>query len=194
MKNASFALVIALGLGVGPRAYCCQTVATTAVWGWYWMGADCHGCKKLGLELLLDGKTVYRCSIRVSRIERDEASSKHLARTLVFSFKGGHNFQGEYPTTPQQTIEVNIWQAGADPDMLILGLSFVSSGQKGRIVLNTLHFAKPDRAFEMLLDRGLVIRTYPLPRSRPQPPRARSGQRTVSLSRDCAACASGLGA
>jgi hypothetical protein len=168
MKNAFFALVIALGLGAAPTTYWCQTLAPTSLWGWYWLEGDCRGCKKLRLELLLDGKSLYRCSIRVRRVERDKASSEHLARTLVFSFKGGHNFQNEYPTTPQQTIEVNIWQAGAEPDMLILGLSFVTKGQRGRIVLNTLHFAAPDRASEMLLDRGLLIRTYPEPRPRPQ--------------------------
>jgi hypothetical protein len=110
-------------------------------------------------------------------MERDKAATMHLARTLVFSFKGGHNFQNEYPTTPQQTIEVNVWQAGAEPDLLMLRLSFVSKGQNGRILLNTLHFAAPDRTSEMLLDRGLLVRTYPLPRSRPQSRGPHSGGR-----------------
>ena len=164
MKNAFFALAIALGLGVAPRTYWCQTVSPVSVWAWYWLDGDCRVCKKLGLELLLDGKSIYRGSLSVRRMERATVSSKHLARTLVFSFKGGHDFQGEYPTTPQEPIEVNIWQAGAEPGGVLLGISFAT---KNQIVLNTLHFAAPNRSSEMLLDPGLLIRTYPLPRSRP---------------------------
>jgi len=156
--------MIALGFRVVRSDYCSQALPSTPLWGWYWMGGDCRECKKLRLELLLDGKSLYRCSIFVRRIERDKVSSKDLERIRVFHIKGGHNFQNEYRTTPQQTIEVNMWQAGAEPDLLMLGLSFAT---KSQIVLNTLHFAAPDRPSEMLLDRGLLVRTYPEPRSRP---------------------------
>jgi len=162
-RNACSRLVIALALGAAPVAQRCQDAPRTSFWAWYLMEDDCRGCEKLGLELLLDGKSVHSCTLKVRHMERTKAlSSKHLARTFAFSFKGGHNFQNEYPTTPQDTIEVNIWQAGVESDELILGVSFVG---KHRILLNTLHFAKPDRASEMLLDPGLLIRTYPLPQS-----------------------------
>ena len=166
IRNAYLALFVALALGVAPTGCLCQTLPPASVWAWYWVDGDCRGCEKLGLELLLDGKSVHCCTLKVRRMERTKAlSSKHLARTFVFSFKGGHNFQDEYPTSPQDTIQCNIWQAGVESDVLILGVSFVGGH---RILLNTLHFARPDRSSQMLLDRGLVIRTYPLPRSRPQ--------------------------
>ena len=43
---------------------------------------------------------------------KDLLSARDTAgRKLVFSFKGGHAFQGEYRTTPTQTIEANVWQS-----------------------------------------------------------------------------------
>jgi hypothetical protein len=164
IKSVAFALAVALRLGITPMPAWCQTLPPTSDLAWYWIQGDCGGCKKLRLELVLDGKSLYRCSFNIRRMERAAAGSKQPARTLVFSFNGGHNFQGEYRTTPQETIEANIWQAGAEPDGLLLGVSFVT---KHQIVLNTVHFAASDRSSEMPLDRGLLIRTYLEPRTRP---------------------------
>jgi hypothetical protein len=79
-------------------------------------------------------------------------------RKIVFHFKGGRIFQGEYRTLPTQTIEANVWQAGADPDTLLLGVTFVSD----RVLLNTIHLAKPGSPSESQMDRGIVVKTFPL--------------------------------
>ena len=57
---------------------------------------------------------------------------------------------------PTQTIEANIWQAGADPDALLLGVTFVSD----RVLLNSIHVAKPDTASASQVDRGVVLRAH----------------------------------
>ncbi|MBZ5782256.1 hypothetical protein, partial [Klebsiella aerogenes] len=69
---------------------------------------------------------------------------------------------GEYHTTSTQTIEGNIWQAGADPGDLILGVSFAT---KNQVLLNTIHIARPGSASSSEVDRGIVVRTFPIPRN-----------------------------
>ena len=60
---------------------------------------------------------------------------------------------------PDQEIEGNIWLAGADPDAMILGVSFVS---RGSIYMNTLHIAYPDRRQISEIEPGLIIITEPM--------------------------------
>ena len=55
-----------------------------------------------------------------------------------------------------QVIEGNVWQAGADPDALILGLSFSS---QRKIYMNTLHMATPDIVKRTEIEHGLIITT-----------------------------------
>ena len=66
---------------------------------------------------------------------------------------------GEYRTVHTQTIEGNVWQAGSDPDELLLGISFST---KNQVLLNTIHIAKPGRVSSSEVDRGIVVRTFPI--------------------------------
>lgn len=131
-----------------------QAGCTTGAWHWF---ETCDGARHLGLVVLLDGKSVYRSKFSVC-LNNNRPTPTAEERKVVFHFKGGHLFQGEYPTSPTQTIEGNIWQAGADPDVLLLGVTFVSD----RVLLNTIHTAKPDGQSVSELDRGIVVRTFPL--------------------------------
>lgn len=126
---------------------------------WYWF-SDCQPGKMMGVEVLLDGKSAYRTEFRICALERNDprsAGSPNIKK--AFYFYGGHTFQGEYHTTKRQRIEGDIWQAGADPDALLLGVSFMT---KNQVLLNTLHIAKPDNATESEIDAGIVVKTYPL--------------------------------
>jgi hypothetical protein len=130
-----------------------RSSAATGTWHWF---ESCGGTKKLGLVVLLDGKAIYRSRFPVCRKNGPTPTAEE--RKIVFHFKGGRVFQGEYRTLPTQRIEANIWQAGADPDALLLGVTFVSD----RVLLNTIHVAKPDSTSVSQLDRGIVVRTFPL--------------------------------
>lgn len=77
---------------------------------------------------------------------------------ISFHFSGGHTFQGTYHTKRTETIEGRIWQAGADPDDILLGVSFLAHDQAS---LNSIHIAKPGKPAESKLDPGLLIETYP---------------------------------
>jgi hypothetical protein len=132
---------------------------------WSWFG-DCSQKKYIGLEVALSRKVIYRSSFPVCPIDHYSEKVKDLlsargtpGRKLVFSFKGGHVFQGELRTTPAQTIEGNVWQSGTDPGVILLGLSFST---KKQVLLNTIHVAELDKAFTSEIDPGLTVRTFPI--------------------------------
>jgi hypothetical protein len=124
---------------------------------WFWFG-DCPNSKMMGMQVLLEGKSIYHSGFRACQLERTDANSKSEGKIMAFSFSGGHTFQASYRTSKSETIEVNIWQAGADPDGIVLGISFMARNQ---ILLNTIHIAKPGESTESTLDRALVFKTYP---------------------------------
>jgi len=131
-----------------------RSAAPYGVWNWF---ENCDAAR-LGLVVLLDGKTIYRSRFSVCRSNVPAPTAEQ--QKLVFHFRGGHMFQGRYRTVPTQMIDANIWQAGADPDALLLGVTFVSD----RVLLNTVHVAKPGSASSSELDHGIVVKTFPLRR------------------------------
>jgi|GEM_PF-1778441 len=124
--------------------------------GWHWF-QNCNEHKAMRLEVLLDGKIIYHSSFPICRANTGSNAARRQ-RVIAFYFKGGHVFQGEYHTAREQIIEGNIWQAGADSDAMLLGVSFSS---KKQVLLNTIHVAKPDSASASEVDRGIVVRTFP---------------------------------
>jgi hypothetical protein len=130
-----------------------RSSGTTAAWHWF---QSCGGrANHLGLVVLIDGNSVYRSQFPVCR--SNEPSPK---RTIAFHIKGGHVFRGDLRTSTTQTIAVNIQQASTDPAALPLRVTFVGD----RVLLNTIHVAKPDATSVSELDRGIEVRTFPLAR------------------------------
>jgi hypothetical protein len=150
-------VLAALGFAFIPAVLPAQDAPATRETLWTWFG-NCNQDRKMELELLMNGKAIYRSSFPICPISD---RSKETRKTIAFSIKGGHISQGEYHTTQSQTIEGNIWQAGADPGAILLGFSFSTANQ---ILLNTVHVAKPDRVSTSEIDRGIVVRTFPLDR------------------------------
>ncbi len=104
------------------------------VWTW---SKRCNDDHKLGVTVRLDRKVLYRGVLPICRGSRDAEDGR-----VEFHFAGGHTFQGEYRTRSTDSIEGDIWQAGGEPDALILGISFDAGKQ---ILLNTIHIAKPEK-------------------------------------------------
>lgn len=125
---------------------------------WSWFG-NCGEKRYMGLEVVLNGKVIHRSSFPICPIADRSEEIGPQQKTVVFSFKGGHVFQGEYHTARTQTIEGNIWQAGADPGTILLGVSFSTEKQ---VLLNTIHVAKPGSGSRSEIDRGLIVRTFPI--------------------------------
>jgi hypothetical protein len=110
---------------------------------------------------VVDGKVVHHSNFPVCRITDDALTAVAADEVVTFHFKGGHTFQDEYRTNKAQVIEGSIWEAGAETDGLLLGVSFVS---KGQILLNTIHISKEGSLSASEIDRGITVRTFPIQR------------------------------
>ncbi len=120
------------------------------VWTW---SKRCNGDYKLGVTVRLDGKVLYRGVLPICRGSRNAEDGR-----VEFHFAGGHTFQRDYRTRTTDSIEGDIWQAGGEPEALILGISFDTDKQ---ILLNSIHIAKPGKQTSSEVDKGLFITTYP---------------------------------
>lgn len=126
---------------------------------WFWFG-DCPKPNVMGIQVLLEGKSIYQSHFRACHMNRTIVNSQRQEKVRPsFRFSGGHTFQGTYHTRNNETIEGTIWQAGADPDDILLGVSFLTEKQ---VLLNTIHIVRPGKPTESELDTGLLIKTYPL--------------------------------
>jgi len=155
MRSSFF---VALILALTPTLSWSQTPQLAPEPLWYWFG-DCGEKTQMGLEVLLNGKVIYRSSFPVCPTSDRTKKTDQQQKTVAFSFKGGHLFQGEHHTTQTQTIEGNIWQAGNDPGAILFGVSFST---ERRVLLNTIHVAKLGAESTSEVDHGLVLRTFPI--------------------------------
>lgn len=121
------------------------------VWTW---SKRCNNNHRLGVKISVDGKVLYRGVLPICRGSRDAEDGRVEVR-----FAGGHTFQGEYRTRTTDSIEGDIWQAGGEPDALIIGISFDTGKQ---ILLNTVHVANPGKQTSSEVDKGIFITTYPV--------------------------------
>lgn len=124
---------------------------------WSWSG-ECPN-SMMAVQIVIKGRTIYRSSFRACKKQLRGANTERGQGTLIFRFSARHTFQATYRTAKSEEIEGNIWQAGADSDAILLGVSFVTHRQ---VLLNTIHVVKPCRPTQSILDRDLLIRTYPL--------------------------------
>ena len=147
--HAVFVAVLVAAPGVAQPSSVAEK--SDVVWTW---SKRCNDDYSLGVKIRLNGKVLYRGVLPICRGSRDAEDGR-----VEFHFAGGHTFQGEYHTRTTDPIEGDIWQAGGEPDALILGISFDTGKQ---IILNTIHIAKPEKRTSSEVDKGLLITTYPV--------------------------------
>ena len=125
------------------------------------------------VEVDFDRHVISQTSLPVCKSARSNVNAAGEQGTISFSFVAGRpivwrGYRSDHDTTrARQRITGDIWEAGADPDALILGAAF---GVRGRITMNTIHIAHPGKADTTQVARGLVVLTYlgparPWPRS-----------------------------
>lgn len=110
----------------------------------------------MGIEVRIDGKSVSKSSFPICKTT-NAADDHNKQKILAFTFRGGRKFQGEYQTSRDEQVEGNVWQAGADVEDLLLGISFLSRKQH-QILLNTIQIARPDRRSVEKLDPAFSLR------------------------------------
>jgi hypothetical protein len=130
---------------------------------WFWF-SSC-GPSKLVLQAKLDSQLIYGATIPICRKERDRDDGSGENKTLSFSAKPAHaikweGYRDDNPITKAGTaLTLDLWQAGADPGALLIGVT-VSDGHQ--LYMNTIHIAYPDKPSSTVLADGLVIDTRPL--------------------------------
>ncbi len=130
--------------------------------GWYWF-ATCGG-PSMTLELEFDTVTVYRASFPICRASTRSAATQGQGARIEFRFQSGRpiawsGYRDAVDTTRNgEVIEANVWLAGADPEAMILGLTFMRSH---RILMNTVHIAHPPTIDSTVVAPGIVVRTSP---------------------------------
>jgi hypothetical protein len=116
------------------------------------------------IEVRLDEDTLYKGSFPSCRASRSSSHSQGQASRLEFSFRPERaivwqGYREEDDTTASNDrLECQLWQAGADADAMVLGVTF-SDGRK--IFMNTLHIMKPGERTESEVADGLVLITHP---------------------------------
>jgi|SRR5580693_1535556 hypothetical protein len=159
-RSLSCLLLIAAATGIPTSSLAASQDSPPQTEGvWFWFG-DCPDGKLMGVQILIDRRTIYRGRFWMCLMERTDVNSqRQVDFKQTFYFRGGHAFQGRHRTTSSEQIEGDIWEARADPNDIVLGVSFKDGDQ---VLLNAVHIAKPGKATSSTLDPGLSIRTYPL--------------------------------
>ncbi len=127
---------------------------------WYWF-EDCTD-KKMNLEVMLDGNTIYNASFPTCKKERSLHSKTKKQKVLEFRFVPTRTITWEgyldedNTTKVGQEIEGNIWLSGSESEGLILGVSFMSNNQ---IFMNSVHFARMGSKSDSEIVSGLLVTT-----------------------------------
>ena len=152
--------VVALGMRLvaGPQAAALEG----PVWSWF---ATCGG-PAMAIEVRLDGATVCKAEFPVCRADRESVESQgQRIGKIRFSVSPLRSIvwrgyrDATAITKAGQVLEADLWQAGADPDDFLIGVSF---SDHNAIYMNTIHIAHPTRRDESEIAKGLTVVTYPL--------------------------------
>jgi len=128
-----------------------------AVLHWF---AACASGDSLALEVRLDGKPLYSTGFPICHVRRADIKPEPQQRILKFRFDAQpRRFRNRFRANETLPIEGNIWEAGGDPDAILLGVSFSTEED---VLLNTIHVASAASPSRSELVRGLVITTRPL--------------------------------
>jgi hypothetical protein len=136
---------------VDPRK---QQIRAEGEYVWHWSN-QCRNPKRIGVAVTLNGNTAYKATIPVCRIKSVDLGSGEKQATLSFTLRDQkRTFFGEPVGTP---IHWNIWETESEGGSITLG---VSASQGQRVLLNTLHTAKPDAVLSSNFAQRLVVKTF----------------------------------
>lgn len=131
-----------------------QQIRAEGEYVWHWSN-QCRNPKRIGVAVTLNGNTAYKASIPVCRIKSVDLGTGEKQATLSFTLRDPkRTFFGEPVGTP---VNWSIWEAGSESGSITLG---VSASQGTRVLLNTLHAAKPDAVLSSNFAQRLVVKTF----------------------------------
>jgi hypothetical protein len=125
----------------------------TVVWHWF---SQCSDAKHITIEVTQDSKIIYTSSFPICHVRRGDIMPEPKQRLLSFVLDSKkHRYFG---AKKGARLEGNIWEAGGDPDDIILGVSFDT---KEQVFLNSIFILYPDKPSQSELAKDLVIKTFP---------------------------------
>jgi hypothetical protein len=116
------------------------------------------------IEVRLDKQLLYTTSVPLCHVQRGDPRAPQESRSVVVPFTPSRaiewsGYRDEPDTSPSgHPLELTLWQAGADPDDLLIG---VRAGGDEMQYMNTIHIAHPGQRDESEIADGLVVATYP---------------------------------
>ncbi len=127
---------------------------------WFWF--EKCGQPPLKIEVLVEGKVVLDSKVDICRRARSGVlpeSQDHL----TVKFKAARDFSWEnyvegLKTKAGMELELDMWQAGAEPDALTIGVVVTTSKQ---IYTHTYHVALPSGRVESEIAAGVLVRSAP---------------------------------
>jgi hypothetical protein len=123
--------------------------------------ASCRADSGIDLTITLDTTPVYHSVLAACPDSVPDSLRERVTRA-TFVFRSARPLSWDDVRTPAgETIEGNVWRAGADSHAVLFGISFVS---QGRVLLNTIHIAALDSSTAFPLGAG--IRSVTLPNKR----------------------------
>ena len=129
---------------------------------WFWF-ASCGG-PLMTVEVRLDRHLLSRTTTPLCKATRTSTFEGGEHGTVSFTFVPGRRivwegYRSDHDMTrATERITGDMWQAGADPGDVLLGVSFMVPS---RITMNTIHIAHPTTADTSEVAGGLVVITYP---------------------------------
>jgi hypothetical protein len=144
-----------------------QPTSEGPVWFWF---STCGG-PLMTLEVQVDTRVLHRSTFPLCRANREAVQSQGQVGRIEVTWRSNRAIVWEGyrdaadRTAANEELEVDIWQAGADPDTMILGVSAMTGNSRmpsdsRRIVMNTVHIAHPSGRDESAIASGVVVRTY----------------------------------
>ncbi len=125
---------------------------------WHWFGG-CAATDSLSLNFQVDGKAVYSSVFPICKLRRADIRPEPQQRLLTFRFEAAPSrFRAHDRAVEPESIECNIWEAGQQPDGIVLRVSFSTPE---RVLLNTRHVARASAAARSEWVRGLALTTRP---------------------------------
>jgi hypothetical protein len=150
--------VVAVTLLVPRPAHSQSSAADELVWHWF---GSCRDARTMTVAVSLNNKRLFASSFPVCAIHFADKQNERAHDNLRFFFKApAKMFGGEFASLGAPDIEGNIWEAGSEHDVIVLGVSFMT---KDRVLLNTIYIAPANKAAQAELAEHLLVKSVVQP-------------------------------
>lgn len=154
-------LVTILLVAGAPRVSFAQTSSPDEM-VWHWFGS-CREGRMMTVDVTLADKRLFRSPFPICLVRRAEKQTDHQ-HDLHFVFRAQARLFGEeFASLGTPDIEGTVWEAGSEPDVILLGVSFMT---KERILLNTIHIAGAQKTTQTELASELTMKSLVRPMSK----------------------------